>query len=441
MQTLFLCIFPVFLISLVGCQVNKTDALISQIFPTSGSELSAWGWVGVRFSEPVDQASVEAAFSITPTIKGTFIWEENTFWFRPLAPFSTDITYQALLSGDLLTAELVSISVDQTWDFSIRKPSLVFTANGEVWRANLDGEDQIKLSQSDGHVIEFSLERSGEWIAFITSNISGGHDLWTVDRNGENQRLLVDCEQDQCAEPAWSMDRKTIAYTRETFQTSTNGYRPAQIWTVDVESGETSQLYQSDIAFGHAPSFSPDGKKFASYDTTQNGIRILDLETSQESIVPRFLPGVGDWSQDGKKMLFTDVIAAENEPFVQVYIVDLNSNEVVPAFGKEITDTDFSQPRWMPDEEWIAASLRPVNSNANKALWAIRLKDAFSIPISDDLSATYSSYQWGPWGNQLVHQRLALTSSDPSTSIWLWDWETRQSRLIIENAARPAWLP
>jgi hypothetical protein len=140
-------------------------------------------------------------------------------------------------------------------------------------------------------------------------------------------------------------------------------------------------------------------------------------------------------------MLFTDLVAAAHEPFVEVYIDNLITKEVIPAFGKEITDTDFSQPRWMTGEEWIAASLRPVNSNANRALWVIRLKDALSIPISGDLSATFSSYHWDPWGGQLVYQRFALRSSSPETSIWLWDWETRQSRLVLENGARPAWLP
>jgi Tol biopolymer transport system component len=167
----------------------------------------------------------------------------------------------------------------------------------------------------------------------------------------------------------------------------------------------------------------------------------LDLETAQESIVPRILPGVGDWSKDGQQILFTDVLAAENEPYVDVYIVDLVSNDVRPAFGKEVTDTDFSQPRWMPGGEWVAASLRPVNANINKALWVIRLEDAFGIPISEDLSASYSSYQWDPWGNHLVYQRLELSSSDAPASVWLWDWEARQPRLLVERGARPAWLP
>jgi len=253
--------------------------------------------------------------------------------------------------------------------------------------------------------------------------------------------MLLDCGPDRCAEPAWSMDRARIAFNREIYQETSGGYLPAKVWMVEVQTGETTQLYQEDTAFTHSPSFSPDGGKLAFYDIANKGIRILDLNTSQESIVPRILQGSGDWSQDGTEILFTDAIAAQHEPFIGIYILNLETQDVVSAIGKEIGDTDFSQPRWSPDREWIAASLRPVNTNAPKALWVIRLKDAFAIPISDDPAATFSSYQWDPWGEFLVYQSFKLTGSESGTSIWIWDWETRENQLIIEDGARPAWLP
>jgi Tol biopolymer transport system component len=82
-----------------------------------------------------------------------------------------------------------------------------------------------------------------------------------------------------------------------------------------------------------------------------------------------------------------------------------------------------------------------VNTNALKGLWIIRLKDAFAIPITEEPSATFSAYQWDPWGTKLVYQRFELTSAGQNSSIWLWDWETRQSQLVIEEAGQPHWLP
>ncbi|MFW5714521.1 MAG: TolB family protein, partial [Brevefilum sp.] len=209
----------------------------------------------------------------------------------------------------------------------------------------------------------------------------------------------------------------------------------------DTASGETSQLYQSDVAFGHSPSFSPDGKKLATYDTTQSAIRVLNLFTSQESGIPRILPGSGDWSVDSAEILFTDVMEAENEPFVEIYIADLETGTVQTAFQEPTSDTDFSQPRWTPDGKWMAVSLRPVNSNISKALWLLSLDDKQPINIAANHSANYSAYRWDPWGESLAYQRLILSGSDPEITIWRWDWDTQQAQQIIDKGTRPHWLP
>jgi Tol biopolymer transport system component len=426
---------------IASCQQFPGNSLIGEVHPTSGSSMSALGWVGISFSEAMEESSVQEAFSISPQVQGITFWLENTVWFRPIQPFEQNTLYTAQLSGMLVTAQGETLAVNQSWTFSIREPAIAFLSEGEIWRMNRDGSELLQLSQSGGTVIEFSPERSGEWLAYITHNNKGEQAIWVIDRDGENERMLLDCGQDRCGEPAWSMDRVWIAYTREAYQESSDGYLPAQVWMVEVQTGETTQLYQSDTDFTHSPSFSPDGDKLASYDITDKGIRILDLNTLQELITPRMLQGSGEWSQDGTEILFTDAIAAQHEPFIGIHILNLETQDVVSAIGKEIGDTDFSQPRWSPDREWIAASLRPVNTNAPKALWVIRLKDAFAIPISDDPAATFSSYQWDPWGEFLVYQSFRLSGSDARTSIWTWDWETRENQLIIEDGARPAWLP
>jgi Tol biopolymer transport system component len=129
------------------------------------------------------------------------------------------------------------------------------------------------------------------------------------------------------------------------------------------------------------------------------------------------------------------------EPFIELYIADVSTGEVTTAFPSPTTNTDLSQPRWSPDAEWLAFSLRPVNGPANKMLWVSNLNGNRNIRITDDQSATFSSYKWDPWGHKLVYQRLSLGGSDMRSSLWVWDWQTRESIMILENALRPQWLP
>lgn len=437
-------LFTILLLT-AGCQSFSNPPLIAQIHPDPDPTLSAYGWVGVAFSQPMEPESVENAFFISPEVKGEFLWQDTTLWFRPIHPFAQDTTYQARLSGDLLTTSSEAIPVDKSWSFSVRQPALIYYVpmgeSGEIWRLSPEDGSPFQLSQTGGQVLEFAVERSGEKIAFTVKNDSGGKDLWYMDRDGNNQQRLLECGQDQCSEPAWSMDTAWIAYTREVFNPEIGGYSPAQIWTVDVDSGETQALYQSEFAFGHSPAFSPDGKRLATYDTTQKAIRILELSTSQESAIPRTLSGSGDWSPDGKQILFTDVLPAENEPFVEIYRLDLESQNIQFALGEASTDTDFSQPRWSPDGNWIAVSLRPVNTGISRALWVLSLHGLNPILVDGDPSATFSAYQWDPWGENLVYQRTEFSSSGVDVSIWRWNWKTRQRELLIENGARPLWLP
>ena len=433
-------IILLFIITLVpGCQRSGQEEI--QLFPTAGQQISVFGWVGASFSGPMEKSSVETAFSITPETDGQIFWQGDTLWFRPIQPFDAGVVYRARFSGEVRTADGKTFTIDHTWDFTARKPDLIYFVpneeGGELWRFSLNENNAYQMSFTEGRVYDFAVDRMDGQVVFTVMNADGGRNLRVMERDGEEQRLFLDCNRDLCGEPAWSTDGQTIAYTREMYLEDNGSYQLGQVWTVDLESGQTSQLYQSEFAFGHSPSFSPDGQRLAFYDSNNYGIRILDLATSQESIIPRTIPGAGDWSPDGSKIIYTDLVPAENEPFVAVYVVDLETKVVERVLSEGGSDTDYSQPRWAPDGERVAVSLRPVNANISKELWVLRLDGLVSRKITNDRTATFTTYQWDPWGERLVYQRYELGTGE--TSIWLW--EDGENKQIVENGARPQWLP
>lgn len=434
------------LLVLPNCHPLDANKIIEKVFPSSDSPISAYGWVGVTFSQEIDKDSVTEAFSISPALEGTTFWKEDTFWFRPIQPFERDVAYQARLVGELQSPSGRTFSLDQTWTFTIRQPDLIYyvpmAEGGEIWRVNSGGGQAQQLSFTDGNVIDFAPDRSGSQIAFTVLNGSQGSDLWVMDREGDGQRLLVGCNQDLCSEPAWSMDRSRVAFTRQVYNPESGGYYPAKVWMVEILSGDSDPLLHGEDLQGQSPSFSPDGRWGAFYDPIAEAIRIFDLATYEvKDTIPRALPGAGDWSPDSQKLIYTDLVPAHHEPFVEVYIYDLETQTINRAFDEATSDTEFSQPRWAPDANWIAVSLRPVNAALSKALWVLPLIERDPILIDDDQTATFSAYQWNPWGDSLLYQRYDLSSSDPRGSIWRWDWRTRQNMLLIEDGLRPQWLP
>jgi Tol biopolymer transport system component len=440
-RIILIILITILVILLYSCQNDPKAKIIERVYPAGSAPLSAYGWIGISFEETIDEESVQKAFALSPDVDGVTFWQEETFWFRPIQAYDKNSNYHARLSGEVKTSEGKSFNVDQTWTFTVREPLLLYyipaVEGGEVWKSQADGSDAQQLTFTGNNVFEYSPDRTGETILFTVQNELGGRDLWLMNRDGEEQRLFLNCGQDLCSEPAWSTDGQTIAYTREVYLDDEGGYQPAQVWTADTESAQTAQLYQSDVAFGHSPSFSPDGKKLATYDTFNNGIRILDLTSSQESIIPTVIPGSGDWSPDGSKIIFTNLVAAENEPYVAVYTLDLETNDIQQVLSGGAGDTDFSQPRWSPDGDRVAVSLRPVNSNISKILWVLHLDNSLSRQISDDVSATFTAYQWDPWGDLLVYQRYDLSSANSS----IWIWEAGENAQIVENGSRPQWLP
>ena len=60
--------------------------------------------IKLLFDEPIDHASVEAAFSITPTVRGAFAWQSNTLIFTPRDGWPANAGFTVRLAATVKTA-------------------------------------------------------------------------------------------------------------------------------------------------------------------------------------------------------------------------------------------------------------------------------------------------------------------------------------------------
>ena len=425
---------------------DRVGVQATALYPQPGMATSIRSRIGITFDEPMDPSSVESHFSITPQIEGDITWEDSqTFWFTPSGLLDPETDYEVTIAGGAEAESGRKIINDLSWTITIRQPDILYLVvedfGGDLWRYETETASTYELTNTGGNVFDFAVNVTGDWIIFSQINPLDGSDLWLMDRTGEEMTMIVECGQDHCSQPAWSPDGDWVAYSREEFSMETSLLEPSRVWTLFTQTNETNRLYENPDAFSHSPSFSPDGKLLATYNTNQNAIRILNLETSQESVIPSALLGVGEWSPDGKKMMYTDLVPSVLEPNVGVYIANLETQQVDHAFGEFIPDTDFSPPRWSPDGNWVAFGTRPVGGGISKAIWIINLSGDTPIQITDDPTATFTNYRWDPWGEQLVFQRFPISGPTPQASLWLWDHTTGETRLLVDNGARPEWLP
>ncbi len=82
--------------------------------------------VRIVFDRPMNWDSVVAAFSITPTVAGTFEWTETTFLFRPEEPLQSLTRYTVTLAPSALDEDGKPIlSIPYTWAFQTGTPQPV----------------------------------------------------------------------------------------------------------------------------------------------------------------------------------------------------------------------------------------------------------------------------------------------------------------------------
>lgn len=422
---------------------NRVQVLA--VYPDDGVPISMFGRIGVTFNQPMDADSVEASFSILPEKTGRFSWEGTTLWFIPGESFAPGQTYRVEIATGAEAENGRKLGTPIRWQATIRKPDLVYlvldSTGGDLWRLELATGTTLPITETNASVIDFAPNRMGDRIAYTQENPMGGSDLWLVDRDGANPEVLVDCQHDRCSQPAWNVDGEWIAYSRESFDSQTARHLPARVWTVNTASQETAPFYRQAEAFGHSPSFSPDGKRLAIYASSQNAIRIIDLETSQESAIASVVPEVGNWSPNGEELIFIDLVPGLLEPNVAMVIVNFTNQAVRDALGDFIPNMDYDPPQWSPDGEWIAYGVRPVGTAISKGIWVRNLTTKETFPLTDDPSATFTAYRWDPQGDRLVFQRFPISSPSSPASIWLWDRSTGQIQRLVENGARPEWLP
>ncbi|MCY3610957.1 MAG: S9 family peptidase [Gemmatimonadetes bacterium] len=113
------------------------------------------------------------------------------------------------------------------------------------WVVPRDGSGEPRqIAASDYDQSDARWSPDGSWISY-TENRDGVHSLRLVSADGTKSKVLVEPEVGAALRPEWSPDGSRISYTMET------PTRPAELFVMDVESGESRQLH-STVAAGSA---------------------------------------------------------------------------------------------------------------------------------------------------------------------------------------------
>jgi Tol biopolymer transport system component/imidazolonepropionase-like amidohydrolase len=171
------------------------------------------------------------------------------------------------------TRRVEFVTAEGTWmtvDVSPDGRTLVFDLLGHIYRLPIEGGDARVLTGDSGVAMNFQPAWSpdGSRIAFI-SDRAGQNNLWVMDADGGNPRIIDRDLKVRHSLPRWSPDGRFIVARRAELDPERRG---SEIWLYSAEGGKGVALTrQADHNQATEPAVSPDGR-FVYFTIEVNGV-------------------------------------------------------------------------------------------------------------------------------------------------------------------------
>jgi eukaryotic-like serine/threonine-protein kinase len=405
-------------------------ALVAGKYENIGIVSAAWSPDG----EKIAYSSVKPSADGQPQamineVAATGDGEPKTIWSHPNTIFGGGLIWLPDGKGFLATIYNQQQSTNQIWQISLASGemrqitkdfnsygTLSVTADGNslvttqqdfalsVWVAPADNPNAARRVTSGKFEGMGSAWTADNQIVY-TSSLSGNFDLWIMNADGSNKRQLTSNAGNN-TEPCAFDHGKRIAFV------STRNQNTSQIWQINVETGETSQMTTGAGAFAVVCSFA-DQMVYAMSIKNAAFPRIWRTSLKgEESLIElkqtlNYRPAL---SLDGKRLAY--VFWNQEENRLQQEILTIATGETAP-FSLPITAIrGVNQPpiafRWTPDGRAISYV---GDENEVSNIWTLPLaKGAKPKQITNFDENYILSFDWSPDGRQLAVSRGARTS-------------------------------
>lgn len=178
-----------------------------------------------------------------------------------------------------------------------------FDEHMDIFRADPDGGNLVRLTDTPGYDAEGSYDRTGERIVF-TSFRDGDAEIYIMDADGKNPRRITNAKGYDGG-PFFSPDGKKIIY-----RSDRKGNDLLQIY-INTPEGDAERALTDNDAVNWGPYFLPDSRHIV-YSTSVHGhqnyeVYLMDTESGAERRITYVdgFDGLPVISDDGKRMMWT----------------------------------------------------------------------------------------------------------------------------------------
>lgn len=430
---------------------DRVGLEVVRLTPTEDSTASARSQIKVYFNEELVSAPPDA-LTLSPPVEGTTIIKGNVLVFTPISPLQTNAQYQVTLQPGVTGQSGRKLLDQQTWQFETTGARVLFiglddSAPNQIFIADPFADyAPTQLSQAPGPVTDFAVSPDGSQIAYsviVTEpNRDGASDLWIMNTDGSEQRVLLDCGLAACSRPVWHPEGDRLAYERR--EILTVGAPPAnpRLWWLDVQTNDTVPIFQDSQLLGFYASFSADGEWLSFVSPIERGIQLYNLRDGSGAVIRNRVGSPAAWSPTESVFSVADIYPTDQTFQSLISTIDAASGRtkiISEALYDELIDD--AEPAWSPDGNQLTFGRKEVLTTNGRQLWITRKDGSSPLQLTNEPNMQHSSASWAPDGLSLVYQAFNIKELFAQTSVWVISVGTGQARQIYYPATQPAWLP
>jgi Tol biopolymer transport system component len=406
------------------------------------------------FSARMEASSVEAAFHIEPTAAGQVVGGDREFSFEPDPALAPGAAYTVTVGSSAASQQGRPLEETYTWHFSTRAPQLLYLGRPfagaelrQLYLAPLEGAPPRPLTDRPLGVWDYTVDPQGSGIVYSVLREDGGSDLWRMDRDGSNQRVLLSCPDAACLNPVWSPDGRQLAYERRDIWAGAPNLDPkaGRIWLFDLEKGQDRPLFDYDVPL-HSPVWAPGGDRLAYVSPVLPGLEVYAPGTGELQQFGSEWGAAPAWSPDGTRLVAPELLFNDEALVVRLMRIDLADGEAVDISGDEemVKDVD---PAWSPEGGWIAFGRQFLNEKQwtpGRQIWLTRPDGSEATSLLTEPMSDQFAFAWRPDGGALAYLSSDLSEGPqpvPDVSVWLFDFTHKEPVFVADDGVLPKWLP
>lgn len=413
-----------------------------------GEATATTAQIKVLFDTTLDPNSM-AQVTVEPSVAGEVTLDNRELIFEPAVPLQPNTQYTISIEGELQNEDGRRLIAPITWRFQTGQPRLLFISWGEdnlnkIYQATLPNGTPQPLTNVTNDVTDFSLSPDGTTVLFsVFHPEDDGSDLWRMNVDGSDQKLLLSCEMAACSQTVWVPDSNRIIYERRTI--SAPGAQPGlpRLWWLDLTTLESVPLFQDSQFLGHGATLSDDGEWLSFISPTEQGIQVYNLLSGEGFFLPNRMGSAASWQTGTQELLLNDMVFPEEQQWeVQLFRVGVESQEMVSLSEESAWPVDDAMAVYSPNGRLIAFARKEAQTPSGRQLWLMNADGSEPRPLTDAPDSHFGPFHWSPDGQSIAMQRIDLKEPFAQPTLVIYDIPTESWQEIAKPVAQPfAWVP